>query len=321
MGLPRWGDPLWTGRMALDQLLWSAANLFLVHGSSFIRLFYDERHIDLPSEEHEMLWRYFYRHSGMSRSQFNALIVPHLKLEEFEIGDPIPCQEYLYMIIDGSVVADIVHEEAPDQPKRLRMASGDLFPLRHISQNFTPRIVVFHKTVIYNPSAESETCRAFSIPRKQLEAMATNHNARDAWSALLIATLAEVAEHQYADEEAILGDSSEFSSRGGFTTSVESSRSLSTMESGSSSFAKYHPLFGPLNRSEEPDPLAAGGGGGLSHPFQHLAMYLKLSVHMPWPWGDTAVGIRHHLPPPKEPKRHMRNTIWKVAIFEDKNYL
>jgi hypothetical protein len=98
---------------------------------------------------------------------------------------------------------------------------------------------------------------------------------------------------------------------------VESSRSSFV----AAALTTHHPLFGPLDPSEEPDPLAAGGGGGLSKPFQHIARYLKLSVHMPWPWGDTAVGLRHHLPPPTEPKRHMRNSIWKVAIFEDKNYL
>jgi hypothetical protein len=318
LGIPGWGESLSTGRMALDLVLWSAVNLFLVHGSSFLRLVYDERHIELPSEEHEMLWRYFYRHSGLSRVQFEALILPHLKLVVFSEGESIPCKDNFYMILDGTVVCNIYHESAPGQPQRLRLASGDMFPLRHISQNYTPRMSVFHKTVVFNPSAESTLCRAFSISRTQLEAMAVHPHARDAWTALLIATLAEIAEQKYTKEGVVVdleANANQGSARGGSVV-LDSSRHSDSIATSS----LYHPLFGPLDPSEEPDPLLAGGGGGFSKPLQHIGRYLKLTAFLPWPCGTFPSGLRHSLRQPTEPERYKRNSTWKKAYFEDKNY-
>ena len=81
MGLPGWGDsPLWTGRMAIDILVWSILNIVVVHGSGVIRMYYDERSINFPTKESEMLWRFFYRHSGLSKAQFQALVLK-LQLE------------------------------------------------------------------------------------------------------------------------------------------------------------------------------------------------------------------------------------------------
>jgi hypothetical protein len=308
MGLPGWGESLWTGRMSLDIVVWSILNIVVVHGSGVIRMYYDERHIDLDTEEQEMLWRFFYRHSGLSKAQFQALILPHLELTTFREGDTIPCLDHFYIILDGMVVFDVIHEETPHKTHKIRLASGDMFPLLHIYKNYMPLKSFFHRSAMRNAIVESPTSRAFSIPLEQLEAMAVHPHARDAWTAMLIATLAEIAERQYTNRR--FRRSNDHQNGDGVV--VAASRTAHRLSSGegfrgrSSSTGEdaNHPLFGPLSPSEEPDSLLAGSGGGLSRPLGHAIRYLALSVYMPWPWGRWPVGLRHSLRPPTDTGRH-----------------
>ena len=294
LGLPTWGESLWTGKMALDLVVWSILNLVVVHGSDVIRIYYDERRIEFETEEFEMLWRFFYRHSGLSKAQFQAMVLPHLQLQSFREGDHIPCQDHLYIILDGMVQSDIVHEDLPSKKHKIRLASGDMFPLLHIYKNYVPHKAIFHRSAIHDPVVETNLLRAFSIPLKQMEEMASNPNARDAWTAMLIAATAEIAERQYTNS--FSGDES----------AVRESRTAKRLSSNENlandnSNSKHHPLFGPLSASEEPDPLLAGSGGGLSKPLRHAWRYLELSIYMPWVLGGRwPVGLRHSLRPPTE---------------------
>ena len=293
MGLPGWGDsPLWTGRMAVDILVWSILNIVVVHGSGVIRMYYDERSIKFASKESKMLWRFFYRHSGLSKAQFEALVLPHTELKTFCKGDSIPCKDQFWILLDGMVLCQIVHQEAPSNKHTIRLASGDMFPLLHIYKNYVPRRAIFHRSVFFgDPVVETEQARAFCIPVTKLEEMASHPNARDVWTAMLIAALAEIAERQYSNA---------------YRSEVDESRSakrLSSTETLADSAAQqYHPLFAPLLDTELPDPLLAGSGRGLSKPLQHAWRYVVLSVYMPWPLGKWPAGLRHNLKPPSEAK-------------------
>ena len=290
MGLPGWGDsPLWTGRMAVDILVWSILNIVVVHGSGVIRMYYDERRINFATKESEMLWRFFYRHSGLSKAQFQALVLPHTKLKVFSEGDTIPCKDQFCILLDGMVLCQISHQDATVNKRTIRLASGDMFPLLHIYNNYVPRRAVFQRSTLFgDPVVETQQARAFCIPLIKLEEMATHPNARDAWTAMLIATLAEIAERQYTSA---------------YSSEVDESRSakrLSSTQTLQDSNSQHHPLFAPLSATEEPDPLLSGSGQGLSKPLQHAWRYVVLSVYMPWPWGKWPVGLRHNLKPPIE---------------------
>lgn len=309
MGLPGWGESLWTGRMSLDIVVWSILNLVVVHGSGVIRMYYDERHIDLDTEEQEMLWRFFYRHSGLSKAQFQALMLTHLQLKTFREGDILPIVDHFYIILDGMVAFDVIHEETPHKTHKIRLASGDMFPLLHIYKNYMPRKSLFHRSAMKNAIVESPTSRVFSIPLERLEDMAVHPHARDAWTAMLIASLAEIAERQYTNRR-FRGSNDHPNGDGVVVAASRTAHRLTLGKSfhGCSSSTTgedaHHPLFGPLSPSEEPDPLLAGSGGGLSRPLGHAIRYLALSVYIPWPWGHWPVGLRHSLRPPTDTGRH-----------------
>ena len=280
--------------MALDLVVWSILNLVVVHGSDVIRIYYDERRIEFETEEFEMLWRFLYRHSGLSKAQFQALVLPNLQLQSFREGGLIPCQDHFYIILDGMVLSDIVHEDHPSKKHKIRLASGDMFPLLHIYKNYIPRKAIFHRSAIRNPVVETHLLRAFCIPLKQMEEMASHPRARAAWTAMLIAATAEIAERQYTNS---------FSSNESLINESRTAKRMSSTENlaDDNLNSKYHPLFRPLSASEEPDPLLAGAGGGLSKPLRHAWRYMELSVYMPWVLGGRwPVGLRHSLMPPTE---------------------
>ena len=272
LGLPSWGEPLFaTGRIAPDTIVWAVVNIVVIHGSGVIRMYYDERSIEFEREEHEMLWRFYYRHSGLSKAQFLDLIVPHLELRTYQEGDPIACTTDFSIILDGSVRCDIVHVD-DSHAQEIVLVSGDMFPLIHIYKNFMPHKSFFHRSAIQNPVVESPTARIFSIPIQKIEEMAFLPSAKVAWSAMLTASLAEIVEREF---RALQGHPIRH------TLSKQTS-----------------PLFGPLLPHEEPDPLEAGSGRGLSYPIQHALRYVRSSVYLPWPYGQWPVGLRHCLPAP-----------------------
>lgn len=311
LGLPGWGEGAssgwWTGRMAVDIVVWSAVNLVFVHGSGLLRLYWDERHIDLETPEQEMLWRFFYRHSGLSKAQFRALLLPHLQLHQFAQGDVISCSQQLYILLDGLVVCDIVHRNHPSKTHKIRLASGDMFPLLHIYRNCVSRKAIFHRSNVKNPRVESpDGARAFSIPTTALETMQGHPDARTAWTVILIASLAEIAERQYAHDANTVHANNTNDHDGVLDGSLTAQRLSACVDEWTSSSPeephyKYHRLFQPLAPSEEPDPLLAGSGGGLSRPLGHAWRYMVLSVYLPWPWGTWPVGLRHALQPPTDP--------------------
>ena len=54
-----------------ENYVWSFVCLYL-HGSSAVRLLFDEGTVDMGDNDQEALWRYFYRRCGISRLLFKA---------------------------------------------------------------------------------------------------------------------------------------------------------------------------------------------------------------------------------------------------------
>jgi hypothetical protein len=274
LGLPSWDESFtgWDGKIAVDIIIWSIVNIVVVHGSGVVRMYYDERRIEALTDDQEKLWRYIYRHSGLSKAQFKHLIVPTLKLLTFEEGESIPILDNFYVILDGMIKADVAHLETPDATHaKVKMFSGAMFPLVHMYLDYMPRQNFFGRSAMICV-ASSKQVRVYVIPVKTLRALAVHPDARDCWIAMIIAALAVIAERPYKDTNT---DS--------FLTSEIDS------------------LFDPLHPSEEPEPLLAGSGTGLSRPFAHMWRYIQLSFYLPWPIGHWPVGLRHALRPPHDP--------------------
>ncbi len=130
LGHPSWGDSFNPGgSIAVDTIVWAALNL-LIHGLSVVRILYDERQIEL-TEEQEALWRFIYRHSGLSKAQFQTMLCPHVELVEFEKGDSIPVTGKFYIVLDGVVAAD-ANQVGTMKTHSMPIVSGEMFPLQYM---------------------------------------------------------------------------------------------------------------------------------------------------------------------------------------------
>jgi len=206
-------------------------------------MYYDERQINLETDEQEMLWRYIYRHSGLSKARFRSLILPTSELVTFKEGEHIPCTEHFYIILDGLVKTDVIHDEVPNVKHKIKMTSGEMFPLVHMYLNYMPRESFFNRSAM-KTTAASKTVRAFAIPVDGLKDISVNPDARDAWTAILIVSLAEIAERPYVDAAA--GNVSNKDN----SNSKDNDNLLANI---------INPLFNPLHPSEEPVPLLKHG--------------------------------------------------------------
>lgn len=146
--------------------------------------------------------------------------------------------------------------------------------------DYMPQENIFLNTWI-TPVAATDV-KMYCIPSERLKGLSKDRQARDAWMALLIATLAVIAERPYYD------------SRNPLAFVLDEENAIR--------FSKRNSLFDPLEPSEEPSPLLAGSTHVLGRPLAHLWECCKLSVFAPWPMGSWPVGIRHKLPPPTDPK-------------------
>lgn len=152
-------------------------------------------------------------------------------------------------------------------------------PLYYRCIDYMPQENVFMNTWI-TPTAATDVTM-YCIPVKRLKELSKNHQMRDAWMALLIATMAVIAERPY------------YTNQNPFVFVEDEADAIHT--------TKRNPLFDPLVPSEEPNPLSAGSTHALGRAMAHIWEYCKLSVFIPWPLGSWPVGLRHRLPPPTDP--------------------
>ena len=130
LGHLKWNDSFTPqGRIAVDTIVWAALNL-LIHGLSVVRMLCDERKVAL-TEEQLPLWRYIYRHSGLSKVQFQTMLCPHVELVEFRQGDPILVTGKFFIVLDGIVAAEANHVGTMKKHS-INIVSGEMFPLQYM---------------------------------------------------------------------------------------------------------------------------------------------------------------------------------------------
>jgi uncharacterized protein YuzB (UPF0349 family) len=94
------------------------------------RMFFDERKIELTEDE-ETLWRFIYRHSGLSKLQFKKKLCPNFDVVEYKAGTHCHCKKDFYIILDGVVSAQAFNGNT-GKKHTFPMLSGQMFPLQHI---------------------------------------------------------------------------------------------------------------------------------------------------------------------------------------------
>lgn len=257
----------WPRRDTSELPVWQIANL-IVRIPCLYRIYMDERKIDLNDDE-AALWRYFYRHSGLS--QFKALLSPTLKVLTFKKGEEIPTKKFIYVILDGLVEGDIRHKCGKEE--RITLRSGELFPLEAMAVNYMPQETVFSRSWL-TPKAHTDV-KIFAIPTETSKAFSRDHNARDAWMTMLIVPKSEIAERPF---------------RGNEIDSKEDDSIFLAPEN--ELLPERNPIFDPLEEEEEPYSLLAGPGKGLSNALSHLLLHTKMSFCLPWPFGHCPTGLR-----------------------------
>jgi len=291
-------------RLAIDTMVWSSLNL-LMHGLSVIRIFYDERHVDLTSDQDGApLWRYIYRQSGLSKEKFKTFIRPTLELVEYEPGQEIPLEGRFFIVLEGvchaeaehlsmSTTAVLISEQQQQQQEQnqkspsinISLVSGQMFPLQHMCLEYMPTDNVFTRTWI-GPVVAATHCKLYSFPSQRLKDMSKHSATRDAWMSLLVSTLTMIAERPYFQQH----------------QQQNSRNSDPYCYDKSVHYEKRNRLFDPLEPSEEPNHLSAGSSFVLENPVGHLWHSMKQSFYVPWPLGQWPVGLRHVMSPPTDPK-------------------
>ena len=134
-------------------------------------MYYDEREIHM-TEEQEALWRYIYRHSGLSKAQFQYLICPTLQLQTFRKGSPIPTNDWVYIVYDGIVESKVAHLTS-GVVQNVEMFSGELFPIENVYMDYCSHERIFRRRRMH-PIAATATVRLYAIPTETLKALSTN---------------------------------------------------------------------------------------------------------------------------------------------------
>mmetsp|Transcript_11315 Transcript_11315/g.18207 ORF Transcript_11315/g.18207 Transcript_11315/m.18207 type:complete len:407 (-) Transcript_11315:67-1287(-) len=283
MGAPRFMNSFQpTGIVSVDTIIWAVLNLF-VHANSVYCMLRDERNIELTEDE-ETLWRMIYRHSGLSKLQFKVKLCPHVEVVNCKAGEELD-MAYFYIILDGVIGAEAFNGNT-GQKHVFPMCSGQAFPLQHIYACTQSRSIeamsvdhTFASTWI-NPVPFTNV-KMYRFSAQFLEQLSKNMNAKETWLAFLSTIMASVAIRPYYDDTDM--------------NAFVSDRSNAHLTENRS------PLFDKLAKFEEPNRLAAGSTTALRRPVLHILNSYRLSFWVPWPIGIWPQGLRHRLPPPKDP--------------------
>lgn len=258
------GGPLWpyavgdSGSLRLDALLWAVLNLY-VHGSSLILFLCDEAKVQL-SDEQAALWRLFYRTGGLSERIFYEVLVVNgnLQVVEFEAGEAIPTDNFLYVLYQGSVTM-LIQDPCAGVIMR-QVGKGEVFDFKHLGM--LNRSKYFQVTCI---RCEAKTkAKLFRFSKESMDRVAHHPLSKVVWQSLLINNLSHILA---------------MARRGPATLDQECAE-------------EEEDIFAPLCEWELPDKTKAGSGYTLRNPFQHIWISITRSFHYPWPCGRSTPGMR-----------------------------
>lgn len=272
-----------------EQYAWSFCCLYL-HGSGAVRLLLDERPTVKLSEEHELLWRYFYRYSGVTRLLFQKHIAPLFELKTFKKGDELDPDNVFYIILSGSVALDVeIHNEYDAyrcKKQSFVLGSGDKMHIKHLHSVISSPLLSIHRQKLV--AVPIEETRLFCCSAGNMKKFTSNRAVKDATQGLLAAILSDIAIKYFC-----LIEGREYDEE----ISMQNEQSSLTQ-------GKLSPMFDPLEDFEQPVPYLAGGAKSAIDNVHHILFILRRTVQLPWPLMSWFTGVRQigslHIPSNKK---------------------
>jgi hypothetical protein len=273
-----------------EQYLWSFCCLYL-HGSGAVRLLWDERpspNVKL-SEEHELLWRYFYRYSGVTRLLFQNHIAPIFELKTFQKGEELDPDNVFYIVLSGSVALDVeIHNEYYAfrcKKQSFVLGSGDKMHIKHLHSVISSPLLSIQRQKL--AAVTMERTRLFCCSAENMKKFTCNRAVKDATQGLLAAVLSDIAIKYF-----FLIEGKEYDEE----ISMQNEQSSLTQ-------GKLSPMFDPLEDFEKPVPYLAGGAQSVIDNVHHILHILRRTFQLPWPLMSWFTGIRQigslHIPSKK----------------------
>lgn len=258
---------LWLGitgdnGLSVDGLVWSLVGLYC-HGSSLITFLLDERQVQF-SEAEAALWRLFYRSGGLSARLFKNIVAPYMHVVDVKEGDVIPTEDNFYIIYTGCVQLEITRVNQQDYKELRKILSGQMFPIKILGLLGPTNVF---STAEFVATAATDT-KLFCFSATDMKRIATHKFAKGVWQALILNQLPCVVEDMMQLEPVLARETCD-------------------------------KVFLPLQKWEEPEPLAAGSGLALRTPFAHIWRSIQKQIALPVPFGKPPTGLRQtQLPAP-----------------------
>jgi hypothetical protein len=212
----------------------------------------------------------FYRTGGLSQKLFKDTVAKYCEVVTFKEGQEIRTDEWFYIVYKGTVRITVSDDNGAFISSR-KAQSGQLFDFRDLGL-----LQDVHKSLarhrLEGVVATSDST-LFRFPKDQIAQIASHQSTRLMWKELLMENLLRIVQ-RYFDKRIRQGLDS---INGEYT----------------------NPIFLPLEKWEEPNPLRAGSGLALKTPFMHIFATMGWSFSPPWPWKGPPPGLRHaQLPAP-----------------------
>lgn len=258
----------------VNLIIWGFVTLY-VQLSSVVRLILDEGPVQLDENE-ELLWRVFYRSSGLSRLLFKKHVSKYFQLVEVKPETKLDTEEYVGIILDGVVRAEITINRLT---LPIKLGSGEIFDLKHV--RFFQRIPSIYSSIRRKSSLTTETIAAttmvdskiFMCKAQDMTQLSSKPNLKTAWMGLLICLLSDIGDRPFRSNNTVIISDEE--------------SPMSTMNNERSA------IFSPLEEWEKPPSHLWGSGNSLWVFHKHLFFNLKVTFQLPWPFMPWVSGIRH----------------------------
>ena len=267
----------------MEQYVIAFLSLYL-HGSSAVRLILDERPVTFDNDKDEcdelMLWRYFYRHSGVTKLLFHKHIGHRFTLRSFQANERLDPENYFYITLEGAVRL-IVEMNGIDN--EFDMVSGYAFPAKHLHSCMTsPMLSIQGQKLVAWTVSE---CRLYVCSARDMKEFTHCPWVKDASQGLLTAVLSDISVNHFfrirqQQQQQQLPPQLHRMSTG---REDEQPTSLSS---------RISPLFQPLQDYEIPKSYLAGGSQSFKDSVHQFLYAIKKTLLLPWPLNEWVPGLR-----------------------------
>ena len=288
--------------------LWILAFICLyVHGSHAVRLFMDERPVTLDNEEQEMLWRFFFRYSGVTKLLFKKHIGHRFELKYFDANEPLDPANFFYIVLDGSVKLDV---EMNGHNNPSVMTSGDAGAVKHLHSVLTRPMLPLEGQKV--TATTMSACRLYCCTAQNMKGFTTCRAVKDASQGLLTAVLSDIAVKNFFLNQTDVGMQNQVNPNNNVNDELSP-----LLQQRNNNFIS--PLFQPLQDFEIPKHYLPGGAQSLKDIPRQFLHIIRQRLLLPWPLNHGIPGLRQvgSLPIPKCERPTHRNKAASTDVWNN----